>query len=133
MNALENVKQAVSFPQSAPRQIEAATNWGRVTEADEETLFHNPDLIPEPMQSSVASLVWLARKDSPEIKKALEKYDARSLASAWVGPSEVLAKLEQNLPEKKAKLLQTYRERTTPSRQSPVFQALVKEGFPRAG
>jgi hypothetical protein len=76
--------------------------------------------------------VWLAQKDPETIRSTLEKYDARSLASAWIGPVEILSKLEQSLPEKKAKLLQTYRSKITPSRESAAYQALAKEGFSRA-
>lgn len=129
MSALEDINQSVDFPKSAPREIHAAMNWGRLSESDESALFQNPEIIPVPLQSSVSSLVWLAHREAGFIKATLEKYDARSLASAWIGPDEVLKKLEQSLPEKKAQLLQTYKGKIPPSRESDVFQALVKEGI----
>lgn len=111
------------------RTLEMKPTWGDVTEADELALFENPEMVPPALRPHVSSLVWLAQKDAETIQKALGKFDARALASAWIGPDEVLKKLEAQLPEKKLKLLQTYREKTPPQRRSPSYLSLVQEGI----
>jgi hypothetical protein len=85
--------------------------------------------VPVALRENIQTLVWLAQKDDAFIQKTLSRYDARSLASAWVGPEAVLKKLEAQLPEKKLKLLLNYREKTIPSRHSDAYASLVAEGF----
>ncbi len=96
---------------------------------DEQSICQNPTIIPAELQAQVRSLVWLARKDESYIKKTLEKYDARALASAWVGPDEILKSLEAALPEKKLRLVRAYKEKMLPSRQSETYRLLVEEGL----
>lgn len=96
---------------------------------DEALLFRSPELAPAPLRKQLRSLVWLAHRDDETIRKVLARFDARSLASVWVGPDEVLKRLEQQIPEKKLKLLANYRQKDSPSRQSPTFDALVEEGL----
>lgn len=131
LKAMQSVPAKAAPPSkaSAPRALQPKPAWGQLTVDDETAVFRNPDLIPAPLRPHVKSLVWLARKDQPSIQRALSKYDARALAAAWVGPDEVLKKLESALPEKKLKLLETYRERTPAARNSPVFLGLVDEGL----
>ncbi len=117
------------FKASELRPLKNQANWGSVSFEDEVLLFTKPDMIPDAMRVNIRSLVWLAQMPDDQIQKTLSRYDARSLASAWVAPIEVLQKLEKQLPEKKLKLLQTYKEKSLPSRQSPVYQALVDEGL----
>lgn len=114
---------------SAFRKLKTAATFGDLSTEDEVLLFDSPSLAPVTMRSNIRSLVWLAHRDEPTITKVLARYDARSLASAWVGAEPVLKKLEACLPEKKLKLLQMYRERQTPTRASSVYEALVQEGL----
>lgn len=115
--------------QSRPRTLETKLSWGELSADDERTLFDHPDMVPISMRQNIQSLVWLAQKEDSFIQNALSRYDARSLASAWVGPEEVLSKLQAQLPEKKLKLLLTYKEKLTPTRNSPIYISLVAEGL----
>ncbi len=115
--------------QSPLRTLETKLSWGELSTDDEKTLFSHPDMVPVSMRENIHSLVWLAQKDEAFIQKALSRYDARSLASAWVGPEEVLIKLQAQLPEKKLKLLLTYKEKLTPTRNSAIYMSLVAEGL----
>lgn len=114
---------------SEARKLKTLVRWGKITIQDEKDIFDNPKMIPENFKSNIPSLVWLAQKEPTAISQVLNQFDARSLAEAWVGPEEVLAKLEQSLPEKKLKLLQTYKTQTASSRSSPVYMALVQQGL----
>jgi hypothetical protein len=114
---------------SALRALSARPSWGDISSEDELAIYNNPAMIPDPMKQHIRSLVWLAQKNKQHIQKILSKYDARELASAWVGPDELLKTLEGSLPEKKLKLLQTYKEKVNPSRQSEIYQLLVDEGL----
>lgn len=118
-----------SSAQSPRRVLSAKISWGELSSDDENTLFTHPEMVPVEMRENIRSLVWLAHKDEAFIQKVLARYDARSLAAAWVGPESVLKKLEALLPEKKLKLLVTYKEKTTPSRHSEAYESLVLEGL----
>lgn len=133
LQALE-VKKPSSFdmkalPASSARKFKASISLGDLSIEDESALFRNPELAPAPLRKQLRSLVWLAHKDDETIRKTLARFDARSLASVWIGPDEVLKKLEQQIPEKKLKLLANYRQKENPSRQSSTFDALVEEGL----
>jgi hypothetical protein len=133
MSSLADVARPVSYPKSSLRELQLTQHWGHLSEADENTLYQNPNLIPDEIKPTIQSLVWLAQKDTNYIKTTLEKYDARSLASAWIGPREVLEKLEKTLPEKKVRLLQTYKTKVPATRDSEAYQSLVKEGLTKEG
>lgn len=113
---------------SKPRSFAPTASWGQLRPDDELALFQNPEMVPAALRPHVQSLIWLAHKSDAFVQSVLAQYDARSLASAWVGPQEVLSRLEVQLPEKKRALLKTYLEKTTPSRHSSVYVSLVQEG-----
>lgn len=121
--------QNFSSIKSALRKLQTNQSIGEITELDEESICKNPDVVPAEMRHHIRSLVWLARRDPEFVKKTLAKYDARSLASAWIGPGEVLKPLESALPEKKLKLVQSYRVKMFPTRDSETYQQLVDEGL----
>ena len=126
----EGKKSSFDHKQQSPqRTLEAKLAWGEISSEDEAALFQHPEMVPASLRENIQSLVWLAQKDDAFIQKTLSRYDARSLASAWVGPAAVLQKLESQLPEKKLKLLLNYREKTIPSRHSDAYTSLVAEGF----
>lgn len=137
-NLQEKVEAVQSSPSKADkmpssksslRTLETKPAWGDITSSDELVLYENPDMVPIQMRKHIRSLVWLAKKDTEYVRQVLAKYDARSLASAWVGPDDILKVLESGLPEKKLKLLQTYKSKMEPSRTSEVYQILVEEGL----
>lgn len=118
-----------AWKKSSPRPLELRVSWGDVSVADEQSLFSQPNMVPAALKEHIRSLVWLAQKDDAAIQRVLSKFDARSLALAWVGPEEVLKKLEAAMPEKKLRMLLTYKEKVQPSRQSMIYQSLVEEGL----
>jgi len=133
LSALQS-KTPSKFPNFAQvaselRTLHAKPTWGELSSQDELMLFNNPTMVPTQMRSHIRSLVWLAKKDKDFIQKSLAKFDARALAYAWVGPEEVLKVLETHIPEKKLKLLQTYKAKVESSRQSEIYQLLVDEGL----
>ncbi|MBS1970341.1 MAG: hypothetical protein JSU04_08530 [Bdellovibrionales bacterium] len=126
----EGKKSSFDSKQQSPhRVLETKLSWGEISSEDEAALYSHPEMVPVSLRENIQTLVWLAQKDDAFIQKTLSRYDARSLASAWVGPEAVLKKLEAQLPEKKLKLLLNYREKTAPSRHSDVYASLVAEGF----
>ncbi len=132
LKAIQSTSKKEKFAASAQsplRTLDTAPTWGDMTFEDELSVFQNPSMVPEKMRHHIRSLVWLAAKDKSYIEKVLSRYDAKTLALAWVGPNEVLKILEQGLPEKKLKLLLTYKEKVTSSRHSDIFQQLVDEGL----
>lgn len=124
-----NKKYEFSNDRSPARKLSVKPAWGELSPQDELALFNDPSVVPAEIRSHVRSLVWLSHKSPESIRKTLERFDARSLAAAWIGPEEALKRLESQLPEKKLKLLLSYRSRTSPSRQSEVYQQLVEEGL----
>lgn len=118
------------FNQKSPfRSFESAASWGEISVDDEIKILQKPDLVPKKWKKNMQSLVWLSQRDSAYIQNTLAQFDARALATAWVGAPEILSILEAQLPEKKLKLLQTYREKISGSKSSPCFQALVSAGL----
>lgn len=115
--------------QSPLRVLEAKLSWRDLSTEDEATLLNHPEMVPVAMRENIRSLVWLGQKDEAFIQKVLSRYDARSLALAWIGPEDLLKKLEAQLPEKKLKLLLNYKEKMAPSRHSDAYASLVAEGF----
>lgn len=122
---------AFSWPStpSTQRKLDSKVAFGQISSDDEAALFETPNLAPLELRGNIRSLVWLAQKDEAFIKSVLARFDARSLASAWVGPEVVLKKLEACVPEKKMKLLRMHLEREEPSRDSSVYDSLVQEGL----
>jgi len=99
-----------------------------ITDINEEReIFLEPNSIPQTMLYSLESLVPLALLPLEERTEILSQFGSQELASAWIGPQEVLEQLEQALPEKKQKILRSYVEKQTPSRNSPSFAALIAQ------
>lgn len=122
-------KNSLTEAKSPFRVLEAKLSWKDLSSEDEATLLNHPEMVPVAMRENIRSLVWLVQKDEAFIQKALARYDARSLALAWIGPENLLKKLEAQLPEKKLKLLLNYKEKMAPNRNSDAYASLVAEGF----
>lgn len=86
-----------------------------------------PNLSPD-MARDIPTLAWLAELPVDRIRTVLSGFSAQQLAEAWVGPDFVLKKLSDALPEKKLKLVLTYKDKTRPNRENPAFQALCRRG-----
>lgn len=94
---------------------------------EELEIFKQPSIVPLEMLHSLESLVPLALCTLEDRREILSRFQSDELASAWIGPREVLSKLEEALSEKKLKILNSYLEKSTPSRQSATFFALTIE------
>lgn len=114
---------------SPARELTISSSVGDLSLDDERALMERPELVPLGYKKQVKSLVWLALQPDNSIKDILARYDARSLAAAWVGPEEVLSKLEKHLPEKKLKVLHGFTKKMVPSRNSSAYIQLVREGW----
>lgn len=131
LEAVQNQRPtAVQFNnvKSPLREFPKAADFGDLSAEDELSLFENPSRVPENLRANVKTLVWLALKDEDFIRETLASLNARALAQAWIGPQEVLQKLESCLPEKKSALLKEYLEKSPPSRKSSTFQQLTRLG-----
>lgn len=120
------------FPTSTPRDLSVMGSWGDLSVEDEETLLKNPHVVPISMRGQIKSLVWLSLLPEEEIRLKLEQVDAKSLASAWVGPEGMLNHLETLLPDKKKELLRNYRQRIPAQRDSDSFVWLWEESLKHA-
>jgi hypothetical protein len=107
-------------------------SWGDLSVEDEVSLLKNPQVVPIALRGQIKSLVWLSLLPEEEIRAKLEQVDAKSLASAWVGPEEMLDRLESFLPERKKELLRNYRQRITAQRDSDSFVWLWEESLKHA-
>lgn len=74
----------------------------------------------------IRSLAWILEMHQDEQEKLLKQLSAQNLAEAWVGPQDVLDKLESVLPEKKLKMLKSYQKRVSSSRYSESFSYLFE-------
>ncbi|MFM6928382.1 MAG: hypothetical protein ACKOX6_07950 [Bdellovibrio sp.] len=117
------------FPVSVPRDLFVMGSWGDLSVEDEVSILKNPQVVPIAMRGQIKSLVWLSLLPEEEIRSKLEQVDAKSLASAWVGPEEMLDRLETLLPEKKKELLRNYRQRIPAQRDSDSFVWLWEESL----
>lgn len=124
------LKEKILFQRkSLYRELGAISHFGELTNEDELAIFENPNLVPDQLKSQVKTLVWLTLCDQAKQEKILNQFDARSLAAAWVGPEILLHALEKRIPEKKMKMLQNYRTRLVPSRNSSAYQQIVEESL----
>ncbi len=114
---------------SAPRDLPMRLVVKKLTIADEIYVMHNAHDIPAHMRSALHTLAWLALCPIAYRKKALDEFNARELADAWVGPDEVLAGLIEALPNKKVGMLNSYLNESQPSRDTEMFDILVAAGL----
>ena len=74
--------------------------------------------------SSVVSLGWLTMLPTERATDILHNYNARQLASAWIGPDEILDKLGTYMNKDKLDLVLSYAQRMSPNREGQVFRML---------
>lgn len=118
-----------SLEEASPvRNFELTTMISELTSEEELKIEESPEIVPERFRKNVPTLCWLALKDPSEIKNILHQFDARSLASAWIGPEKTLQLLESQLSEKKLKALKGYLTDVKPSRRSNTFLQLHRFG-----
>lgn len=81
------------------------------------------------LAEDVPSLGWLLRLPEASRTSLLEQYSARDLASAWVGPAEVMSQLERSIPEKKMEVIRSYLSARPGSRASAVYLDIHRRGI----
>ncbi len=112
---------------SAFRQLPDQAGIGRVTVEDEMAIWNDPNLVPDPLKSTIVSMVWVARLPTAERAELLNNYSAADLARCWIGPEPVLAAALEALPEKKQKLLMGYHQTIAADRKAKIFQRLSSQ------
>lgn len=117
-----------NYQASQRRQINQNAYLFYLTFEEEDVVFNNLNLVPAAARESIHSLVWLAHCQDADISIILDQFDARSLAMAWVGHPQVLSKLLTCMPDKKQKLLLTYLEKVSSSRDNEIYKKLVQFG-----
>lgn len=109
---------------SEPRILTDQSGLGRLSLADEEAIWNDPNLVPDALKKTVVSLVWVAKLAAPAREELLSDFSAADLARCWIGPEPVLSTVLEVLPEKKRKLLLGYRQTTPVDRKAEVFRRL---------
>lgn len=120
------IPQIRSNKRNLPLQLEIES----LTEDDELLLFHEPHLITPEVAKKLPSLVWVALLPSEERSKIVNAVSAQALAETWIGPAEVLAKIEEVIPEKKKPLFDEYRSKVQPRRSSPWMKVMTDAAIP---
>ncbi|MGK5084270.1 hypothetical protein WDW37_13320 [Bdellovibrionota bacterium FG-1] len=108
---------------SAIRSLRKQVRLNTISIEEERGLLGLAEVTTEIVQAA-PSLGWLLLIDPKMAEAVLKTYSARDLATAWIGPPEILEKLMTVIPPKKAKLLISYASRIQPSRNSAVFRAI---------
>jgi hypothetical protein len=74
--------------------------------------------------AAIPSLGWLLHLPESQARALLAEHSVDQLATAWVGPHAVLTKLEDLLPQTRARQLAERLRTVRPSRKSPTFRRL---------
>lgn len=114
---------------SPKRSLTGTRRIGELSAEDEVTILRNPDLIPDTMRGSLASLVWVALLPVETRTRLLNDFSAEELASAWTATPEILDRLREAIPEKKQKMLDSYLASVKPSKASETYRTLVREAL----
>ncbi len=114
---------------SKPRVLSGLRLQLNLTQNDELYLLSNHHLISLEERRNFQTLLWFSKRDLEYKKSILSPISARDLATAWIGPEEILNEIAQAIPEKKRKLLDEYRQNIKANRMSPVFQYLLQKGL----
>ena len=72
----------------------------------------------------VPSLGWLLQLPPEKVSEILLPLSARDIATAWVGPKEVLVRVAQHIGEKKFEIMKSHLARLSPSRDAPTFLSI---------
>ena len=78
-------------------------------------------------KKKIRSLKWLLELPKEECERIFKQLPAQTLAQAWIGPDDLLKALSQFIPEKKLKMVQSYRARLQPHRHSSGFEYIFSE------
>ncbi len=131
--ASNETKLHLTFPEksSQKRELESGFEISDLSLADEIAIFNDVSTIPASFRPQVQSLVWFALLPLEVRQSLTDKINAQSLAQAMIGPTQVLEKVLESLPEKKRSLVAEYSQKTRPGRESSSFRFLVQESLKR--
>lgn len=113
---------------SAARPLKSRARLNITSIEEEAQILAMPDF-PKELRSSVPTLGWIAMLPDAAVVEILKHFSAKDLASAWIGPREVLNRLASCVPQRKLELMQSYGESIAPSRVSPAFVKLHQIGI----
>lgn len=113
------------IPESSQRQVKAIEMVVIRDVKEEELIIQNQKLTTEEMEL-IPTLGWFKYLNTEQTQEILQKFSARDIASAWIGPDSVLSELKKLMPEKKQKLLTDYLATIKASRYSQAFKKLHK-------
>jgi len=91
--------------------------------SDESDILSIKDLSYED-KVNIPSLGWLLDLRGDKIKEILNPYSAEELATAWLGPKEILDKLSKYIPWTKYEKLIHVLQNVTPNRDAPIFHQI---------
>ncbi|RYZ56257.1 MAG: hypothetical protein EOP07_12805 [Proteobacteria bacterium] len=120
--------QSLSFDQSPARVLKKKLKLHASTFAQEMELL-TLKTVDIDVVEALPSLGWLLLLPLGTAEKILQPFSAKDLASAWVGPEEVLAALEKKVGPKKYALMLSYRSKLSPSRSSDCFLRIHDEAI----
>lgn len=116
---------------SAPRKLRARIQLATMNDRDEQALWENPELLPAPDRSQVASLAWLAHSPLERRRQLLSSLSAQELAGLTSRVPAIQAAIDEAVPEKKRALAAAYREQGAAARPELIL-ALNRELFRQA-
>lgn len=115
-----------AFPPSLPRRLPRAVPMSDVAPQDEDRFLGERAASVETV-AAIPSLGWLLHLPESQARALLAEHSADQLATAWVGPHAVLTKLEDLLPQTRARQLAERLRTVRPSRKSPTFRRLHQQ------
>lgn len=125
---LQREPQSLSFDQSPARVLKKKLQLNASTFAQEMELLTLKSVDIDVVEA-LPSLGWLLLLPAGSAEKILQPFSAKDLATAWIGPEEVLAALEKKVGPKKFALMISYRSKLSPSRDSSSFRKIHEEAI----
>lgn len=119
------------YTPSKLRVLHTQLEVSELSSEDEAMIIQDPSMVPNGYRDNLHSLIWTAMLPQEERDKLLQRIPAQALAEIWIGPEDVLFRLNEVLPPKKQELLKSYLQRTTPSRAHPSMKYLSELSLKR--
>jgi hypothetical protein len=119
------------YTPSKLRVLHTQLEVSEMSSEDEAMIIQDPSIVPDGYRDNLHSLIWTAMLPHEERDKLLQKIPAQVLADIWIGPEDVLSRLNEVLPPKKQELLKSYLQRTSPSRSNSAMKYLSELSLKR--
>ena len=108
-------------PSSVFRALVTSVKMTARNNEDDLNLLSVKDVQLDEMER-IVSLAWAMHLDEDRLRNVLKTMSAADIASAWIGPDQILQRLEHCLPERKAKMIKNYSEKVRPSRTGAGYE-----------